>query len=84
MSQVILKQLDAIVASMQAVLAQVDAARQLVTLPPSAVVSQPALPERCQGIAADRCAMQDGELQRTFGLSQCSACRHAFAMAEGE
>ncbi len=59
MSQLILRHLDALAASMQLALAQIDAMKHAVSEPVKG--AQVSLPERCTGVDANRCAEQDGE-----------------------
>lgn len=77
MSQIVHKHLDALAASMNLALAQIEALRHALAPVPSAAID---LPARCAGIAGDECALRDGEWntsRRTLGNPsqvQCDGC----------
>ncbi len=73
MSALILKHLDALAATMQLGLAQIEAARHALTpVPPTVDVK---VLERCRGIAAEDCALQDGKWQSLSSFANPSHAR---------
>jgi hypothetical protein len=79
-SDILRHHLDALEATVRLALAQLEAARHAMgqEAPPSATVS---LPARCAGVAADRCAEQDGDWAETGTLAdpsarKCRGCGH--------
>lgn len=75
MSAVILKHLDALSASMQLALAQIDALRHAVSEPVKA--ARLSVPDRCAGVEKDRCAVQDGDWvsKATLGNPTARKCQ---------
>lgn len=73
--------LDAIEAQARLLIVNVDALRahRHTLKAPAAVRVE--LPERCQGIAAERCAAQsdDGKVKNFGGTATCQGCREAVA-----
>jgi hypothetical protein len=79
MSAVILRHLDALAASMQLALAQIDAMKHAIGEPVKA--ARPSIPERCNGIDKNLCAEQDGEwvskaTLADFSAAKCKGCGH--------
>lgn len=76
MSALLAKHLDAIAASLQLLLAQVEAARHALTIPAPAT-SAPSVPDRCVGIPEERCVLRDPDAGRPLmgGVTVCVGCQ---------
>jgi hypothetical protein len=83
-SELIQKHLDAIAATMQIGLAQIDAARHALNTPPTTTempAARLSIPERCNGVDKNLCAEQDGEwvskaTLADFSAAKCKGCGH--------
>lgn len=81
MSELILRHLDSIAASMALVNAQIQAVRHAVETEARAKqapqVKAPELPMRCAGVEDARCALRDEEARKSrgsFGSPKCWRC----------
>jgi hypothetical protein len=79
---VIPQHLDAIEAQLRLALAQVEAMRHHIVTQAPVKAATVALPERCVGVPAEQCGMQDEDARQdiaTFSAShrwRCVGCRH--------
>jgi hypothetical protein len=75
---VIQQHLDAIAASMQLTLAQIDAARHAIRM--TAPTTAPAHPPQCEGIPEEQCAFKDDGAKRAVmgGAYICTGCAARF------